>query len=174
MCLTLLLRFRLALFVAIQQATAPSQASSIKVTVVAGSKLLSSRHGLLQEVIRCNPYCAISLGIVKKQTHVLSDTLDPHWSETFSFEWDRSGKESASTMVFTVFNRVGGASDICAGSHELDLAKFKDFQGVVDDWFPLYVPVDRANRDGTNVGGSLKLRLQFAPSTHSQMLLHAH
>ena len=141
--------------------------------MVAGSKLLSSRHGLLQEVIRCNPYCAISLGIVKKQTHVLSDTLDPHWSETFSFEWDRSGKESASTMVFTVFNRVGGASDICAGSHELDLSKFKDFQGVVDDWFPLFVHVDRATRVGSNVAGSLKLRLQFAPSTHSQMLLQA-
>ena len=147
------------------QDIAPSQVSSIKVTVVAGSKLLSSRAH------RCNPYCAISLGTVKKQTHVLSDTFDPHWSETFTFEWNHVGKEIASIMVFHVFNRVSGARDVCVGSYDVDLLRFKDFQGVIDDWFPLQTPGDITKRDGTNAGGSLKLRLQFTSCAPSQSLL---
>ena len=57
------------------------------------------------------------------------------------------------------------------GSYDVDLLRFKDFQGVIDDWFPLQTPGDITKRDGTNAGGSLKLRLQFTSCAPSQSLL---
>jgi len=138
----------------------------VKVTVVAGSKLMSSQG------LRCNPYCSIWLGSVRKQTHVLSDTLNPHWSETFTFEWTNAHEGQTSVIVLTVFNRIN-SRDTCVGTVDLDLFKIVESGGVVDDWFELRLPPngtkrDGLRRDGADVGGSIKLKVGISSPANTK------
>lgn len=133
----------------------------VKIGVVACSRLLSSRS------TSCNPWVSICLGSVRKQTHVLSNTIDPHWSESFSFEWNKSGEDTTSVIVFTVFNRENMARDTCLGTVELNLVKILELGGSIDDWFALKLPSGARKQSVADFRGSIKLRLNIAASAHS-------
>jgi hypothetical protein len=148
--------------VSFSRGAASKHALPLKVAIIACSKLLSSRS------TRCNPWVSISLGNVRKQTHVLSNTIDPHWSESFSFEWNNPGEDTTSVIVFTVFNRENMARDTCLGTVELNLVKIFELGGSIDDWFALKLsPGARKHSDRADFGGSIKLKLNITTSAQS-------
>ncbi len=128
----------------------------IHVGIVAGSQLISPRS------VRCNPYCTVSFGGERRQTYVLSNTVDPQWSERFLFQRGLDTGEFT-VIAFAVFNRVNASRDDCLGTVDLDVRKIRELGGgIVDDWFALKPP-STSTADHLDESGSIKLRVSLAP-----------
>ena len=133
----------------------------IHVGIVAGSQLMLPRS------VRCNPYCTVSFGGENRQTYVLSNTVDPQWSERFSFQRGLDTGE-CTVIAFAVFNRINASQDDCLGTVDLDVRKIRDLGGgVVDDWFALKPPSTSTTAHSDEIG-SIKLRVSLAPTKSRQ------